>query len=92
MIKDDKGQQIFLLPNSHPQLFPIGNELDGAILICLINVIFAHPVNQSLHHLKAGMVKGVVFSDANHCHFRVNRSQKLRGGGGLAAMVGYLGD
>jgi hypothetical protein len=48
--------ELFLIP--HPQPFAIGNEFDGAILICAINIVLAQPVNQSLHHLGAGMAKG----------------------------------
>jgi len=76
----------------YPQPLPIGNELDGAIFICSINIVLAQPVNQSLYHLRAGMAKGVVRPRRNHRHFRVNRGQKLRRGRGLAAMMGYLGD
>jgi len=82
----------FLAACSHPQTLPIGNEFDGAVLICAINIILAQPVNQLLHYLGAGMAKGVIRPHRNHRHFRVNRSQKLLGGGGLAAMMGYLGD
>ena len=44
----------------HPQPLSISNELDGAILICSINIVLAQPVNQSLQNLRAGMAKWVV--------------------------------
>jgi len=31
----------------HPQPFTIGNELDGAVHICAINVVLTRPVKQS---------------------------------------------
>jgi len=38
------------------------------------------------------MAKGVIRPRRNHRHLRVNRGQKLLGGGCLAAMMGYLGN
>jgi hypothetical protein len=77
---------------SHPQSITIGNELDGAVLIRAVNIVLPQSLNQPVHHLRAWVVKGIICSNANHRHFRVDRSQKLLGGGGLAAVMGYLGD
>jgi hypothetical protein len=44
----------------YQQPLSIGNELDGAVLICAINIVLTQPVNQSLHHLRAGMAKGIL--------------------------------
>jgi len=38
------------------------------------------------------MAKGVIRPHRNHRRFGVNRGQKLRGSGGLAAVMGYLVD
>jgi len=29
----------------YPQPFPIGNEFDGTVLICAVNIVLAQPVN-----------------------------------------------
>jgi hypothetical protein len=76
----------------YPQPLPVGNELDGTVLICAINSVPAEPVDQSLQYLRTGMTKGVICSNANHREFRVDRRQKVLGSGCVAAMMGDLGD
>ena len=36
--------ELFLIPHPHPQPLPIGNELDGAILICAMCIDYRYDV------------------------------------------------
>jgi len=80
----------FLALSRHPQPLPIGDELDGAVLVCAVNTVLPQHASQPLRYFVAGVAKGVICSHTDDRHFRVNRRQKLLTGGGLAAMMGYL--
>ena len=40
----------------HPQAFAVGDKLDGALLVCTVQMSRAKPA----HHLGAGMSEGVI--------------------------------